>query len=68
MSCRVISGQVLCHLVEVQGVAAVSDAFHLLHGLSRHDLCSEVHQVRQQQEHEEGRAIAEDVVPQLQPV
>ena len=37
--------QVLFYLVDVQGVAAASDAFHLLHGLSRHDLCSEIHQV-----------------------
>ena len=56
------------NLVEVQRVAAASDAVHLLHGLGRHDLGPEVHQVGQQQEHEEGWAVAEHMVPQLQPV
>lgn len=55
-------------LVEVQRVTAAGDALHLLPGFSRHDLGPEVQQVGQQQEEEEGWAVAQHMVPQLQPV
>ena len=56
------------YLVEVQRVAAACDALHLLPGCSRHDLGPEVEQVGQQQKQEEGRAVTQHMVPQLQPV